>query len=61
MLVGLADVRCHLAARVVETACTDAAIVELRHQAVPRDELQQDILAKKLQGRAKVKARQRCL
>lgn len=55
--MGLADVRGHLAAGVVEAARTDAAIVELRHQAVARDELQQDVLAKELQGRAKVKVR----
>lgn len=55
VLVGLADVRRHLAARVVEAARADAAVVELRHQAVARDELQQDVLAEELQGRAKVK------
>lgn len=50
MLVGFADVCRHLAAGVVEAPRTDAAVVELRHQAVARDELQQDVLAEELQG-----------
>lgn len=48
MLVGLADICRHKTAGVVEAASADAAVVELRHQTVARDELQQDVLTEEL-------------
>lgn len=51
VLVHLADVRRHRAARVVEAPPADAAIVELHHQAVAGEELHQHLLAEELGGR----------
>lgn len=51
VLVGLADVGCHQAIGVVEAASADAAVMELRHQTVPRDKFHQDLLTEELERR----------
>lgn len=51
VFVGLANVGCHQAVGVVETPSADAAVVELRNQAVPRDELHQYLLTEELERR----------
>lgn len=61
MLVGLADIRRHKTARVVEAASADAAVVELRHQTVARNELQQDILTEELRKGGKESGERFCL
>lgn len=61
MLVGLADIRRHKTAGVVEAASADAAVVELRHQTVARDELQQDVLSEELRKGGKESGKRSCL
>lgn len=51
MLVDLADVGRYQAVGVVEAPSADAAVMELCHQAVPRDELHQHLLAEELERR----------
>ncbi len=51
ILVDLADVGRHQAVGVVEAPRADAAVMELRHQAVPRDELHQHLLTEELERR----------
>ncbi|TNN26773.1 hypothetical protein EYF80_063089 [Liparis tanakae] len=50
MLVDLADVGRHGAARVVEAPHAHAAIMQLHHQAVAREEPHQNLLAEELGG-----------
>lgn len=61
MLVGLADIRRHKAAGVVEAASADAAVVQLRHQTVARDELQQDVLSEELRKGGNKSGERSCL
>lgn len=61
MLVGLADIRRHKTAGVVEAASADATVVELRHQTVARDELQQDVLTEELRKGGKESGERLCL
>lgn len=51
MFVDFTDISRHQAVGVVEAPCADATFMELRHQAVPRDELHQDVLTEELQRR----------
>lgn len=53
MLVGLTDVSRRQAVRVMEAPSADAAVVELGHQTVPRDELHQHLLTEELQEEKK--------
>lgn len=61
MLVGLADIRRHKTTGVVEAASADAAVVELHHQTVARDELQQDVLSEELRKGGKKSSERLCL
>lgn len=61
MLVGLADIRRHKTAGVVEAASADAAVVELCHQTVARDELLQDVLSEELRKGGKERGERLCL
>lgn len=51
MLVDFADIGRHQAVGVMEAPSADAAVMELCHQAVPRNELHQHFLTEELERR----------